>query len=143
MVLLIASTNEKLNFDNNKSTKMTKIFTLHFLRNMAIVLLLIGALGSLGFVLHAGRNNNSVLLVALFVTWVLSPFIALLVAHLILKNWTAHTYAVLHCLMIFILPILSTTKSTFLVEIQKAVLSLLHQAKRKKALLASNLLGIT
>ena len=42
-----------------------------------------------------------------------------------------------------ILPILSTTKSTFLVEIQKAVLSLLDQVKRKKALLASNLSGIT
>jgi hypothetical protein len=33
-----------------------------------------------------------------------------------------------------ILPILSTTKSAFLVEIQKAVLSLLNQTKRKKAL---------
>jgi hypothetical protein len=42
-----------------------------------------------------------------------------------------------------ILPILRTTQSTFLVEIQKAVLSLLDQAKRKKALLASNLSGIT
>jgi hypothetical protein len=42
-----------------------------------------------------------------------------------------------------LLPILSTTKSTFLGEIQKAVLSLLYQAKHKKALLASNLSGIT
>lgn len=42
-----------------------------------------------------------------------------------------------------ILPILSTTKSTFLGEFQKAILSLLYQAKRKKALLASNLSGIT
>jgi len=40
----------------------------------------------------------------------------------------------------FLLPILSTTKFTFLVEIQKVLLSLSYQAKRKKALLESNLL---
>jgi len=42
-----------------------------------------------------------------------------------------------------ILPICQTTKPTFLVEIQKAFISLFYQVKRKEALLASNLLGIT
>jgi len=42
-----------------------------------------------------------------------------------------------------ILPILFTTIHTFLVEFQKVILSLFHQVKRKKALLASNLSGIT
>ena len=42
-----------------------------------------------------------------------------------------------------VLPIVRTTKVTFLVEIRKVILSLSHQEKRKKALLESNLLGIS
>ena len=42
-----------------------------------------------------------------------------------------------------VLPILKTTKYTFLVEIQKVFLSLQNQKKRKKALLASNLSGLS
>ena len=44
---------------------------------------------------------------------------------------------------ILVLPIVRTTKVTFLVEIRKVILSLSHQEKRKKALLESNLLGIS
>ena len=40
-----------------------------------------------------------------------------------------------------ILPILWTTKFTFLVEIRKVILSLFRQEKRTEALLESNLLG--
>ena len=48
------------------------------------------------------------------------------------------------CLLAYlVLPIVRTTKVTFLVEIRKVILSLSHQEKRKKALLESNLLGIS
>ena len=42
-----------------------------------------------------------------------------------------------------LLPICQTIKPAFLVEIQKAFISLFYQVKHKEALLASNLLGIT
>ena len=42
-----------------------------------------------------------------------------------------------------LLPICQTIKPAFLVEIQKAFISLFYQLKRKEALLASKLLRIT
>jgi hypothetical protein len=37
----------------------------------------IGAAGSLAFTIYTGTHNNSVLLMAMFVLWVLSPFVGL------------------------------------------------------------------
>lgn len=81
---------------------MKKLFTLNIFRLLALTAGLVGALGSLGFVLYTGRNNNSVLLVALFVIWVLSPFIALFVANLVSMRWPAFTRVMLYCLIIFL-----------------------------------------
>lgn len=81
---------------------MKKYFTLNLLHILALAVGLAGALGSLGFVLHAGRNNDSVLLVVLFVIWVLSPFIALIVANLVSMRWPILSRALLYCLIIFI-----------------------------------------
>jgi hypothetical protein len=81
---------------------MKKYFTLYMLRIVALTAGLAGALGSLSFVLHTGRNNDSVLLVLLFVAWVLSPFIALFVANLVSMRWPAFTRVILYCLIIFL-----------------------------------------
>ena len=51
------------------------------LRILALVATLAGAGGSVGFMLLAGRHNPSILLLALFTIWVLSPFAAILVAY--------------------------------------------------------------
>jgi hypothetical protein len=59
-----------------------------FLRATALIALVLGALGSLYFVINAGRNNSSILLPALFVIWVLSPFVAFLIANFIFKRWS-------------------------------------------------------
>ena len=56
------------------------------LRTIALIALLFGAVGSLYFVINAGRNNTSILLPALFIIWVLSPFIILLIANSISKR---------------------------------------------------------
>jgi len=40
----------------------------------------IGAVGSLGFTLYAGRHNSSILLIVLFAVWVVSPFAGLWLA---------------------------------------------------------------
>lgn len=63
-------------------------FRQNLLRTLAITSLLISSIGSLFFVIYAGRNNSSFFLPALFIIWVLSPFIGLIVANRISKRWT-------------------------------------------------------
>lgn len=67
--------------DNNKF--------LIFARKAVLIVLLFGLIGSLYFVINAGRNSNSILLQGLFVFWVVSPFVAFLIANLISKQWTS------------------------------------------------------
>lgn len=50
------------------------------LRSMVRAGLWIGAAGSLGFTIYTGRHNNSILLMAMFAVWVLSPFAGLWLA---------------------------------------------------------------
>ncbi len=56
------------------------------LRAGSFIPVVVGALGSVGLTLYAGRHNDSRLLVALFAIWVLSPFIAVLIAS---RRWWA------------------------------------------------------
>lgn len=65
-----------------------------------LISVLIGALGSLGFMLYAGRRNNSRLLLGLFALWVISPFMALVLGYVLSKRWTVFTRATLHGLML-------------------------------------------
>jgi hypothetical protein len=79
---------------------MKKILTLSLLRTVALVVVLAGVVGSISLVLYKGRNNESVLLIALFVAWVLSPFVALLLADKVSKRWTDFTRKTLYILML-------------------------------------------
>lgn len=81
---------------------MKKGLPLSFLRTIALIVMLVGAVGSLGIMFYTGRNNKSVLLLLLFAIWVLSPFIALLVANMISKRWPVFTRAILYWLMLFL-----------------------------------------
>ena len=56
-----------------------KIFKINFWQILALLFTLVGALGSLLLMFSAGRNNPSVILMALTI-WVLSPFAGLFVA---------------------------------------------------------------
>jgi hypothetical protein len=58
------------------------------MRNAALITILLGAAGSFGLMLYAGRNQPSLLLTVLFTGWVLAPFAALLWAHSASKGWT-------------------------------------------------------
>ncbi len=78
-----------------------KFFTIRILRTMALIMVLVGAAGSLGLMLNAGRHTPVFLLV-LFVGWLLSPFMALLVANVISKRWSILTRVTLYFLMLFI-----------------------------------------
>jgi hypothetical protein len=74
------------------------------LRAAALIAVLAGAAGSLGLMLHAGRRNDSRILLVLFTIWVLSPFVALVLADVVSKRWSALTRATLHSVML-VLPL--------------------------------------
>ena len=73
---------------------------LGFLRAAALIAVLAGAAGSVGLMLHAGRHNDSQILLVLFALWVLSPFIALVLAHVVSKRWSVLTRATLYSVML-------------------------------------------
>ena len=66
------------------------------------MVLLIGAVGSIIFMFNAGRNQKSILLIALFTAWVLSPFIALLGINIISNRWAVTTRVALYGLMLIL-----------------------------------------
>jgi hypothetical protein len=72
------------------------------LRLTALIAVLIGAVGSFGLTLHAGSHNDSIILIVLFSGWVLSPFIALLLANELAKRWSAMTRITLYIVMLLI-----------------------------------------
>ncbi len=81
------------------SSENNKLISL--LRPIAMIVLMCGALASLGLVLNAGRHTPALLLI-LFIGWVLSPFIALLIAYAISKRWLVIARVTLYSLMLII-----------------------------------------
>ena len=75
---------------------------LRVLRVVALVAVVVGAVGSVGLMFWIGRRNPSRVLLALFLVWDLSPFVALLLAEMISKRWSVITRATLHILMVFL-----------------------------------------
>ncbi len=73
---------------------------LGLLRAAALIAVLTGAGGSAGLMLHAGRHNNSRILLVLFALWVLSPFMALVWANVVSKHWPVLTRATLYGVML-------------------------------------------
>ncbi len=70
------------------------------LRTVALVALVAGAAGSVGLTLLAGRRNKSQILIALFVIWVVSPFIGLIVANGVSMRCSLATRSTLYSLML-------------------------------------------
>jgi hypothetical protein len=66
------------------------------LRGIALIALLAGAGASLTFMLRAGSRQNSRILVVLFGTWVLFPFLTGVWAHVFSKRWTVAVRATLY-----------------------------------------------
>ena len=60
------------------------------LRPAALIAVLVGAVGSVGLLLREGQRTPRFLLV-LFVLWVLSPFMAVVLADAISKRWPVLT----------------------------------------------------
>jgi hypothetical protein len=72
------------------------------LRAAARIAVVAGAAGSFGLMLHVGRHNNSHILLVLFTIWDLSPFIALVLADIVLKRWPVLTRTTLYSVMLII-----------------------------------------
>ena len=68
---------------------------------VALIVMLVGAVGSLGLMLRAGQRTPRLLLV-LFVIWVLSPFMALAFAYIVSKRWSVLTRATLYSVMLIV-----------------------------------------
>jgi hypothetical protein len=72
------------------------------IRMLAVIVTFLGALFTAIAVLHTGRYNNSAWLMALFVAWDVSPFIAMIVAQPIFKRRGKVFHLVLYVLMMAI-----------------------------------------
>jgi hypothetical protein len=70
------------------------------LRGAALIAVLVGAGGSVSLMLRAGQRNNSRILLVLMAIWVLSPFMALLLAGMVSKRWSVLTQATLYSVML-------------------------------------------
>ena len=81
---------------------MKKLTNNNLLRIIALIVLYVGAIGSLVLMFNAGHNQKSIFLMMLFTGWVLSPFIGLFIADMISKNWLSKTRSTIHLLIIFI-----------------------------------------
>ena len=72
---------------------------LSLLRGAALIAVPAGGAGSVGLMLRAGRHNDSRVLLLLFGIWVLSPFVASLLANVVFKHWSVVTRATLYVTM--------------------------------------------
>ena len=73
-----------------------------FLGTISLIVALVGSVGSLYFMFNAGRKQNSIILLALFTAWVLSPFVGLFISNKISSRWTVPARASLYWLMIIL-----------------------------------------
>lgn len=81
---------------------MKKNFALNLFRIIALAAWAIGAGISVNLTLYAGHSNKSVLLIALFLLWVLSPFAAILIAHARYRLRQAMVRVAIYSLMLVI-----------------------------------------
>ena len=75
---------------------------LALLHAVALTAAVAGAGGSVGLMLWVGHRNPSRILLVLFAVWVLSPFMALLLANMVSKRWSVLTRATLYGVMLIL-----------------------------------------
>jgi hypothetical protein len=79
-----------------------KLTSYNLLRIIALIVLFVGAIGSLVLLFNSGRDQKSIVLIVLFTGWVLSSFIGLFIADMISKRWLPKTRITIYLLIIFI-----------------------------------------
>jgi hypothetical protein len=91
-----------MSFRPGESTGKNDGRLLGIFRVLALIAVITGAAGSIGLMLFAGSRQRSLVLIALFAGWVLSPFVALAWAALASRAWPARTRTTLYGLMLFL-----------------------------------------
>jgi uncharacterized membrane protein len=86
-------------FKTNEGRSKGRLFGL--LRAMALIALVVGAVGSLGLMFREGQDTPRFLLV-IFTIWVLAPFAALFWANKVSKRWSVPTRATLYCVILIV-----------------------------------------
>lgn len=71
-------------------------------RVLALIVVMTGAAGSIGLMLLEGSRQRSLVLIALFAGWVLSPFVALAWAAMASKAWPVRIRTTFYGLMLFL-----------------------------------------
>jgi len=84
------------------TANLTRNNKLNFFRLLVMGIATAGAVYSLILTIEAGSNNRYVILPILFVAWVLSPFIALMVANIHSLRWSVFARLMLYTLILFI-----------------------------------------
>ena len=74
----------------------------NILRSTALIVALFGAMGSLIFMFRAGSKQHSIILLGLFTTWVLSPYVGLFILNKMVNNWPIPARVLLYWLMIML-----------------------------------------
>lgn len=74
------------------------------LKIIALIVLIIGAVGSFYLTIREGRNDKSIFELLLFLGWVTSPFLALFIANAISHRWSYPTRVTIYLLMLIITP---------------------------------------
>ncbi len=73
-----------------------------FLRAAGVAATCAGGVGSVVFTVFAGRHTAARILLPLFGAWVISPFVVLVLAHVLSRRWSVSTRAVLSCVMLVV-----------------------------------------
>lgn len=93
--------NSSAEITSNESRNKADGRHLSLLRAVALIAGVIGAIGSVGFMLRAGQSPPRLLLV-FFVIWVVSPFVALLWANRVSKRWSVVTRVTLYSVTLLV-----------------------------------------
>jgi hypothetical protein len=86
---------------NGLASKLSQKGVIGVLRAAALIVLAVGATGSLVFMFREGQHTPRLLLV-LFTVWVLFPFVVLLWVSMVSKRWLTLTRITLYCTMVIV-----------------------------------------
>jgi hypothetical protein len=73
---------------------------LNVLHRVALIAMIVGAAGSVTLMMYAGRRQESRILIVFFGIWVLSPFVAGVVASSVSKRWMVVARAALYMVIV-------------------------------------------
>jgi phosphate/sulfate permease len=87
---------------NPDNTARTGPWSLERFRVATLVAVLAGAAAAAGFMVRAGRNSSSKVGLAVIGIWVVSPYLAFLIAAVLARRWSAKTRAALYSVMLLL-----------------------------------------